>query len=372
MKLLLNDKEIANFLLHTIGVPPDLYKVKPQDRNAAECIQGFLKRGKKRDREWIINPEVARTEKRKFANKLKKAVSEDLREWRKAVKTEKENLRNAYFNTIHRDIEKLIDHFGEEYILKTYRKSKITEFVKGTGLHLDPKGELMRRHKFNSYTDDCVIRNTVGNEELLVTKIDNRYPMWFIDSGYTNFLEPHKKWHRLVRSHLHYGKFFQAPADRLGNIAEFPKPWREGGEIIYVIEPGPFAASIFHCDLKTWKYDVEKELRKYTDKKIKFREKAPKRQRTSLYKELADDDYNCVISINSNAATEAIWQGVPAITLDAHITNPVSVNKLSDVNNLYRGPLGEWLCMLSYQQFTKEELVNGIAGKLVKKYTVNE
>lgn len=372
MKLLLNDKEIANYLLHLIGVPADLYKVKPQDRNAAECVQSFLKRGSKRQKEWNMDPEVARTEKAKFAKKLKKAVEQDLVYWRTAVRQEKNNLRNAYFNTIHKEIETLLDHFGEDFILQSYRKSRITEFVKGCGLNLDPKGQLMRRHKFNSYTEDCVIRNTVGNEELLVTKIDNNHPMWFIDSGYTNFLEEHKKWHRLVRNHLHYGKFFQAPADRLGNFKEFPKPWREGGDIIYVIEPGPFAASVFHCDLKTWKYDIERELRQYTDKKIKFREKAPKRQRTNLHRELANEDYYCVVSINSNAATEAIWQGVPAVTLGAHVTNPVTVDKLSDINNLYRGPLGEWLCMLSYQQFTKEEIVTGKAGNLVKKYTVNE
>ena len=109
-------------------------------------------------------------------------------------------------------------------------------------------------------------------------------------------------------------------------------------------------------------------MRKYTDKKILFREKAPKRERTNLYQELSNDDYYCVVSINSNAATEAIWQGVPVITLDKHVTNPVSVKNLSDVNNLYRGQLGSWLCMLSYSQFTYEELVDGTAIKILKQY----
>ena len=95
-----------------------------------------------------------------------------------------------------------------------------------------------------------------------------------------------------------------------------------------------------HVDLKTWKYDVAKELRKYTDKRIRFRSKAPKKKRTNLHKELLNDDYYCVVNINSNAATEAIWAGVPAITLDRHITNPVTRNKLSDINDLFRGNLG--------------------------------
>jgi hypothetical protein len=75
-----------------------------------------------------------------------------------------------------------------------------------------------------------------------------------------------------------------------------------------------------------------------------------------------------VISINSNAATEAIWAGIPAITMDTHITNPITKNKLSDINDLYYGKISDWLCMLSYSQFTKEELMNGTAKRIIENY----
>jgi hypothetical protein len=229
---------------------------------------------------------------------------------------------------------------------------------------------LVRRQDFTDYQQDCLIRNTTGNEQLLVQKIDNRYPMWFIDSGYTNFLETNKKWHRLVRNHIHHDRMFEAPVDRLSNFTSFPKPWRQSGEKILIIEPGPFAAGIFHVDLKTWKYDVERELKKHTDKPIVFREKAEKKIRTSLIEELNNEDYYCVVSINSNAATEAIWSGIPVITLDRHITTPVSRSKLSDINNLARPHLARWLCAVSYSQFTKDELYDGTAIKIVRKYHV--
>jgi hypothetical protein len=77
-----------------------------------------------------------------------------------------------------------------------------------------------------------------------------------------------------------------------------------------------------------------------------------------------------VVNINSNAATEAIWCGIPVITLDRHITTPVSRNKLSDINNLARPHLARWLCALSYSQFTGEELFNGTAIKIARKYHV--
>jgi hypothetical protein len=50
------------------------------------------------------------------------------------------------------------------------------------------------------------------------------------------------------------------------------------------------------------------------------------------------------------------------------VTNPVTKNSLSDIDNLYYGDITQWLCMLSYSQFTKEELLDGTAARLVRKY----
>jgi hypothetical protein len=363
IKLLLNNKEIVNYLNSKIDIVQHLLKF---EQNMAHTAETIMWARTSIDKKGLENLDIEA--KKKYRDKIVKSVNKDLRTWLDLMKLNVDYYKENNWNTIHKKIDHILEHVGEDRIIEEYRKSQETGFVKGCGLSIDPDGILIRRHRFDSYVDDCLIRNTVGNEELLVTKIDKRLPFWFIDSGYTNFLEPNKRWHRLLRNHLHYGKYFDAPADRLSNFKSFPRPWREGGDIIYVIEPGPFAADIFHVNLTTWKYDVEKELRKYTDRKIRFREKAPKRERTNLYKELADDDYYCVISINSNAATESIWQGVPAITLDRHITNPVTVNQISDINNLYRGRIADWLCMLSYSQFTYDELIDGTALEILKQY----
>jgi hypothetical protein len=361
MKLLLNDKEIAHFLLSLIDhLTITKEKVEYYNINV-NSVRNWAKA--KRD---LQNPKW----RDKLKQKIKRAVEDDARSYYKRINAFLDPRKQEYYEKVHGNIELFIKHFGEENIFEAYKSHRKQNFVKSVGLRLESESTFIRRHKFKDYSQNCLIRNTVGNEELLVTKVDKSYPFWFIDSGYTNFLESNKVWHRLVQNHLHHGKLFEAPVDRLGNFKSFPKQWREDGEFIYVIEPGPFAAQIFHCDLKTWKYDVEKELRQYTDKKIKFREKAPKDERTNLYEELCNEDYYCIVSINSNAATEAIWAGVPAITLDRHVSNPVTVNKLSDVNNLFRGNLANWLTYLSYSQFTKQELLDGTAVEIVKKYHV--
>lgn len=361
MKLLLNNKEIAHFLISLVDHKQECMNISLNEKYLAEELVWVLQ--KKGNNQYVPDKFVD-----KAKDKIRTGIERDLKVYKEKIETLLENRRNQYYEYIHTHIEYFIEKLGIENILSLYKKSRKQNFVKSIGYHIDSSAKLIRRKDFNKFEEDCLIRNTVGNEELLISKIDNRYPFWFIDSGYTNFLESNKKWHRLVRNHLHYGKYFDAPSDRLHNLKSFPEKWREAGEFILIIEPGPFAAGIFHVDLKTWKYEVEKELRKYTDKKIRFREKAPKKQRSSLYDELLNDDYYCVVNINSNAATESIWAGVPAITLDRHISNPVTKNNLSDINNLYRGPLGNWLSYLSYNQFTFEELVSGRALKIVKEY----
>lgn len=382
MKLLINNKELAHFLNSIINhyqVAKDsvtyehseswthIRQIKTDIRQHRRWLRKMRNSG---EAEQVEEANRARWSWGKWPGKLEKILHRELRTYVEKIWQLMDQSQAQYFKIIHENMDQVLKALGTERVLSMYKKSKMQNFVKSTGLTISKDAELVRRQDFTDYQQDCVIRNTVGNEQLLTEKIDKKYPMWFIDSGYTNFLESNKKWHRLVRNHIHHDQMFEAPVDRLVNFPSFPKPWRESGEKILIIEPGPFAASIFHVDLKTWKYDVERELKKYTDKKIVFREKAEKKVRTSLMEELNNEDYYCVVNINSNAATEAIWSGIPVITLDRHITTPVSRSKLSDINNLARPHLARWLCALSYSQFTGEELYNGTAIKIARKYHV--
>ncbi len=359
MYLLLNNKEIAHFLVSLIDYKKILDEIDFSWKHTDEFIMNC-------DPKYFTNEKFIP----KFKERIKKSIESDLNNYVTCIKDTLISKKTLYFDAVHDNIEFFLSALGEKNVLDAYKKSKKENFVKTTGKYLSKSTQLIRRNKFIDYNQPCLIRNTVGNEDLLVSKLDNNYPFWFIDSGYTNFLEPNKKWHRVVNNHLHYGGNFTAPVDRLGVFKNFPQQWRNDGEKILIVEPGPFAAAVFHIDLNTWKYDVEKEIRKYSDKKIVFREKVDKKIRSNLYKEFCDEDYYCVVNLNSNAATEAIWAGIPVITLGKHITNAVSKSKLSDINNLAKPNLANWLCMLSYSQFTYEELTNGKAIHIVRKYHV--
>jgi hypothetical protein len=90
-----------------------------------------------------------------------------------------------------------------------------------------------------------------------------------------------------------------------------------------------------------------------------------------VFEDLRDDkDVYCVISDSSAAAIEAIWLGIPVITLGRHISSAVARNDLGQINDLYRGSIGDWLCALTYSQFTKKEMYDGTALKIVKEHHV--
>ena len=361
MKLLLNDKEIARFLIELVNVSDACKHIEFNERHTAGAIKYVIetKNKPKFDLE---------KHKDKIKQKITQGIRRDLKIWMDLVNQQISNHKKYFYKNIHQHIDILIDRLGEEQILELYKSHPKQNFIKTVGFQIDSAAEMTRRRYFDSVEEDCLLRNTVGNEQILVGKIDRNLPFWFIDSGYTNFIEPNKKWHRLVRNHLHFNQNFVAPVDRLGIFPSFPRPWRRDGTKILIVEPGEFAASIMHVEAKSWGQQVADELKKYTDRPIEFRSKTNKKTRTSLYQQLLTGDYYCTVSINSNSAVESIWAGVPAITLNKHVSNPVTKSNLNEINDLYYGPLGDWLAWLSYCQFTFDELMDGTSLDIIRQY----
>jgi hypothetical protein len=227
--------------------------------------------------------------------------------------------------------------------------------------------------EYQSDLDDLIIRNTINNEQVLQDRLQQSRRFWYIDSGYTNHIAGRKLWHRIVRDSMHQIPDLTQdwPVDRLGFLASFPRPWNDGGSKILIVE-----SSVGHYHLhgdtkENWQGRIIRELDAQGIKmKRMFYPKENKKTRKSVYQYLSKDPsaWYCVISDSSAAAIEAIWLGIPVITLRPHITTPVSRNSVSDIRNLYRGPLSQWLCALTYSQFTKKEIQNGTALEILRKY----
>lgn len=297
---------------------------------------------------------------------------------RQDVECYKDEVVGAYKNKYRPVIRWLANKFDDlgidhQYLIDLYLKSSKKDFIKNLAPQFtdDPIWTISG----DPIPDDrnVLIRNILNNETLLQHRMANQLPFWFVDTGYTNFLTGAKTFHRLVANHIHHalGKKIYYPADRLHLLPSMPSPWRRDGEAVLVIENSQSHHQLFGTSLEQWKHRVLAELQLHTNRPVVFRPKNPDRKtRDNLYNHLRESDYYCVVVDASCSAIEAVWAGIPVITLNQHISQSVARTRISDINDLYRGSIGNWLCALSYSQFTKKEMFDGTALELTKRYHV--
>lgn len=368
MKLIVNDSELLDFLYDYYTTDMRSYKFPKIEFSLMNSYRARMRDTAHKIRSaYGFNKEA---EFKKIKKKCRNYAEADIINWLRSVREIIDTRKGTYYKFLKNNLNEVVAKIGKERIFKAYKKHKKINFVKTLGLKINKEAKFIRRKEYNNINEFCIIRNTSPFDTIIQDKIQNNLPFYFIDSGYTNFIETNKKWHRIVVNDIHYGKFFEAPSTRLDSFKMFPRPWRQDGYKILIIEPGPFQAKMFGVDIKKWKYNIVKEIRQYSDKPVYFRPKINKKKRKPLFFKLMSDDYYCIININSNASVESIWAGIPVITLFKHISNPVTANSISQIHNLPRPNIAPWLSMLSYSQFTRDEILSGFALKTVKKYHV--
>jgi hypothetical protein len=354
MYLLINCVEIAEPLARQM-LTRRLTKIQPQWHNTTAYIE---KCNTKFNKTGLIEIDFS---------KVNELLRQDLNLYTLKIKTKYKKTYRKLVNWLSENLHQ----FDSAYIDQLMLESNSNSLVKTTGPMLSDSTQFIRSAAGIDLSKPMLLRNILNNEKIIGEKIKNHYPFWFIDSGYTNFLTSGQKpWHRLVSNHIHHNISDRPyPADRLGNLSCFPRPWRSNGSAILVVENSEYHYKMFGTTLKQWKTDIAAQLSQYTDRSVQFRAKPMnKKTRDSLYELLKQSDYYCVITDASTAAIEAIWAGIPIITLGQHITTPVAKTSIQDINTLYRGPIGDWLCALTYHQFTAKEFSNGTAVGLMKEY----
>ena len=156
MKLLLNDKEIARFLIELIDVHDARKKIELNEQNTAAVIT------------WIINKKSQNkfsVEKLrdKIKQKIRHGVSKDMRAYMAAVNAQINNHHDYYYKNINQHIEYFINTLGEDNIIAAYKDHHKKNFIKTVGFQIDSDAVMMRRINFNSLEENCLLRNTVGN-----------------------------------------------------------------------------------------------------------------------------------------------------------------------------------------------------------------
>lgn len=357
--VLLNDVDIAEYLakiyfrntLSGIGEP----SWEPLER----LIYKKRKQARRDDRSIEID-----------LSSITQAVSTSLQVWKDNVNSIYKRLYRPFVNFLSSKID--TEHFSKSEILRLIHDDQWASFPERIARSIDVEYRLVERHGYvPSKKTPLLIRNIINNENIITDYRRRRLPFWFVDSGYTNFLHPTKAWHRLVYNNIHHvlKKKQVFPADRLAMFPVFPEPWRPAGGKILVIESSEMHYRLHDDDIDSWRHRVKSTISKYSNRKVEFRPKdLNKKTRTSLYEYLKNQDIYCVISDSSAASIESIWCGIPVITLRPHISSSIGRWDLGEINNLYREDIGNWLCALSYSQFSKEEMCDGTAIECMRRY----
>ena len=356
MYLVLNRDEILSELAKRM-LAQQLKKIRPEWANTTAYINKCRKR---RAKSGLIDIDF---------NTVNAQLRQDLEAYKDVIVAQYKRQYRPLIAWLQKNYDRL--GIDGQRLVDSYVAGGTKNFVKAVGQQLTDQPVWIIAGDPVPDDQPVIIRNIINNETLLEHRLADSLPFWFIDSGYTNFLTSKKLWHRLVQDHLHHNTphgYF--PADRLGLLPSMPVPWRRQGSRIVVVCASQNHHLVQSTDLVSWREHVELELRRHTDRPIEWRQKEQSRKkRTSVFEDLQNDkDVYCVISDSSAAAIEAIWLGIPVITLGRHISSAVSRNDLSQINDLYRGPVGDWLCALTYSQFTQQEMYDGTALKLIKEY----
>lgn len=230
-------------------------------------------------------------------------------------------------------------------------------------------------YNWQDKTDPIVVRG-LGKASIIKNCLLQNRDFYYMDSGYFgNYSGPTnprgwKLWHRVVKNDLQHNTVIDRPDDRLKQQLIRVHPYRHHhNKHILLVTPSEKPCKFYNIDVKKWKNDVIKEIKKYTDRPIKIREKGSRinRLRNSIYHDLQDT--YALVTYQSIAAIESVLYGIPAYTLAPTAADPVCEKDLSTIEQPkeYAYDLVyKWASHIAYGQFHIEEMKNGTAYNILK------
>jgi hypothetical protein len=262
------------------------------------------------------------------------------------------------------------------FLSKDGQDEYINMFAIGTGGRVISTEDF----NFNDSTDPIVLRGILKKKIIQNCWKTNR-DFYFIDTGYLgnqkSALNPMgwKNYHRIVKNDLQYsGDIIPRSDDRFKQLGIPIKPMKKRGTKILIAAPDEKPMKFYGLDRDQWMKETVETIKKYTDRPIVIRDRAKSRLDrvvNNTLKEALDDDIYCLVTFNSNSATESVMHGIPAFTLaPSHAASPVTSNDLSQIESPYypdKDKVYAWACHLAYLQYHTNELKNGSAKQLLEK-----
>ena len=209
---------------------------------------------------------------------------------------------------------------------------------------------------------------------------------YFVDTGYlssqiTRYPEPKildekKTFFRICKGSFHTNKGKVNTPERLERLkqlgidAEF-KGWRDTGKHILLCPSSPTVTFQMNgITQDEWVEVAKREIRKYTDREIRFRNK-PRPGNQWWNTDIKDDLKDCyaLVTNYSLSAFDALLNYIPVFAEGNSVMGPVTsrdIKKIEKPLRPGRKTMEEWLKFVAENQFTLKEMANGKAYEILK------
>jgi hypothetical protein len=209
-----------------------------------------------------------------------------------------------------------------------------------------------------------------SHKELLYQHcIENDRKFYNLDTGYFGNIKRKEIIRVSINNFQDQSPIIDRPDDRLKSLSLEIQDFVRGATIV-IVPPDEKISKSFKLP-ENWVEKTQEEIKKYSDRPIKIRNRPISRNDRVLsdtFNDFIKNDTHVVVGYSSNALVEAVLCGIPVIALGHSATTSLMNYKISDIENISnidQEKRYSWLKHLSYRQFSHTELENGIAWELL-------
>jgi hypothetical protein len=204
-------------------------------------------------------------------------------------------------------------------------------------------------------------------------EICKKYNLKFynFDSGYFGNKKRKTIFRLSVNNFQNIDPIIDRPADRWEQLGIEQYSFKHGDAIVVVPPDRKIVHTLGLGSEDQWIDETVGKIKSFTDRKIKIRKRPePRADRvvSNTFKDFIKDDTFCVVGYSSNALVEAAMLDIPVISLGHSATKSLYSYQLVDIDKIkpaYPSDKQAWLNHLAYSQFTREELLSGVAWELI-------
>jgi len=204
-------------------------------------------------------------------------------------------------------------------------------------------------------------------------EICKKYNLKFynLDSGYFGNKKRKTIFRLSVDNFQNVNPIVDRPSDRWEQLKLDHHSFKQGYTIVVVPPDRKIVHALGLGSEDQWIEETILKLKKFTDREIKIRKRPePRADRivSNTFKDFIKDDTFCVVGYSSNALVEAAMHDIPVIALGHSATKSLYIHQLEDIEKIkpaYPSDKQAWLNHLAYSQFTREELLSGLAWELI-------